>query len=99
MNEKIQFSERGIPILPLGEKVDALKHCLEQGAHEDALGHLFDLMSYCQGSIRETNNLDDLCVDGKDREDFLAAIKSWSGPSLELLYNIYGQSPTPIINE
>jgi hypothetical protein len=46
-----EFSDRGIPILSLGEKVDALRYCLEmdieRGGHrEDAMGHLFDLIYY-----------------------------------------------------
>lgn len=40
----MEFSERGIPILSLDDKLDALKMCIEDCSDEDAIGHLFDLM-------------------------------------------------------
>ena len=41
-----KYSERGIPILPLADKVDALRTCLLDGSDEDAMGHLFDLIAH-----------------------------------------------------
>jgi hypothetical protein len=41
-----RHDDMGIPILPLDEKVDALKYCLLSDAAEDAMGHLFDLMHH-----------------------------------------------------
>ena len=44
--ESIIFSDRGIPILELREKVAALESCLLSDSKEDSLGHLFDLISF-----------------------------------------------------
>lgn len=58
---------KGRPILPLPEKLDALKACLAQNAKEDSLGHLFDLlwllMPGYEGSIGETyfRDINELC--------------------------------------
>lgn len=38
------FSKQGIPILSLNDKIDSLRHCLENDHTEDAMGHLFDLI-------------------------------------------------------
>jgi hypothetical protein len=44
----MQFSERGIPILPLNRKLKALEHCmlLDEPQNEDSVGHLLDLLYY-----------------------------------------------------
>jgi hypothetical protein len=40
------FSEHGIPILSLSDKIEGLRYCLENDHPEDAMGHLFDLIYY-----------------------------------------------------
>lgn len=82
MRDLIQYSSRGIPILSLPEKVEALRECLESGSHEDAMGHLFDLMAHCQAELRESTRQDDLAVGGDARSQFLAAIGNWDDASL-----------------
>ena len=44
-------SPRGIPILSLSDKIDALRYCLEMeqdpdGLREDAMGHLMDIIHH-----------------------------------------------------
>jgi hypothetical protein len=48
MEEKMsmKYSNTGIPILKLSEKIDALKSCMIIELNEDALGHLFDLINH-----------------------------------------------------
>lgn len=48
---KMQFSERGIPILTIREKCDSLAICLENGDHEDAEGHIWDLLNLAMGGF------------------------------------------------
>ena len=42
----MNFSKNGIPIVSVEQKVRYLQACLEEGANEDALGHLFDLLNH-----------------------------------------------------
>ena len=44
-------SARGIPILTVSEKCDALKYCMTEDANEDAEGHLWDLINYVYKDI------------------------------------------------
>ena len=44
----MQYSSKGIPILPLATKLEALTKCATDGSWEDAMGHLFDLMAHLQ---------------------------------------------------
>ena len=48
---QMEFSERGIPTLTIREKCDALAICLENGDHEDAEGHIWDLLSLAMGGF------------------------------------------------
>lgn len=41
-----KFTDRGIPILTLDKKIEALRHCLAKGQDEDALGHICDLLHH-----------------------------------------------------
>jgi hypothetical protein len=52
-SRKIEFSARGIPILTLQEKLDALASCIKEvdGGYEDAAGHLCDLLEMCRLKI------------------------------------------------
>ena len=47
----MKFSEHGVPILPLRDKLDGLNHCLAEGEWEDAAGHLCDLLELCRRKI------------------------------------------------
>lgn len=40
------YSDRGIPIVPLNVKLDYLRSCMLGGHDEDAMGHLFDLIHH-----------------------------------------------------
>ena len=46
-----RFSDRGIPILSLHEKLVALASCMARDHHEDAAGHLCDLLELCRQNI------------------------------------------------
>lgn len=48
----LQFSERGVPILTLDRKIEALKACIKDGSREDAVGHLFDLINHVAPGYR-----------------------------------------------
>jgi len=50
-----KFSDQGIPILTMQEKLKALAHCLEHGYYEDAAGHLCDLLEYCRQRIQPSS--------------------------------------------
>jgi hypothetical protein len=43
---EIKCDEKGRPILSLSDKIESLEYCIRRGAKEDALGHLFDLISF-----------------------------------------------------
>jgi len=42
----MEFSENGIPILTMEEKLDALAYCIKNDDDEDAVGHLVDLLHH-----------------------------------------------------
>jgi hypothetical protein len=48
----MKFSDKGIPILSLEEKVFALSECLySRERWDDAAGHLCDLLEFCRQRI------------------------------------------------
>jgi hypothetical protein len=78
-----QFDSKGIPILTLEEKLDALKTCMLDGSDEDAMGHLFDLINH-------------LAPDYKFLMDCPTATKKFK--TLKSICDYYGKRPrTPII--
>ena len=42
----MKMSAKGVPILSMHEKVMALAHCIARDQHEDACGHLCDLLAH-----------------------------------------------------
>jgi len=47
IDEKMKYSENGVPILSLPKKLDALRYCaLSENSKEDAVGHLLDLLAH-----------------------------------------------------
>lgn len=75
-----EFSDRGIPILDTASKVEALQYCLQQGANEDAMGHLFDLMAKIQPTLPVE-------VGGQ---------KPWGREAIIEVFTTYGSSPTMV---
>jgi hypothetical protein len=47
----MKFSDRGIPILSLDDKLDALATCLKNGSDEDSAGHLCDLLALVKARL------------------------------------------------
>jgi hypothetical protein len=47
----MQYTNSGIPILNLSEKIAALEYCMkDESSQEDAVSHLFDLLHHmCPG--------------------------------------------------
>ncbi len=88
-----QYSPRGIPILSLPEKIDALETCLNDNAGEDVVGHLFDLMAYAQGKLNQNIDFKDLALVGAAKDRFVQATKSWTDESLLEFKRIYGSHP------
>tara|TARA_B100000614_G_scaffold258752_1_gene281780 strand:+ start:50881 stop:51075 length:195 start_codon:yes stop_codon:yes gene_type:complete len=43
-------TQNGVPVLTMQKKLDALKYCIENDAHEDAVGHLLDLLFHLDPS-------------------------------------------------
>jgi len=52
-----KYSDKGIPILPLEQKLDAMNYCIKQGSYEDAAGHLCDLLELCRTKIITHNGM------------------------------------------
>ena len=42
----MEFSDNGIPILTMEEKLNALTYCIKNDANKDAVGHLIDLLHH-----------------------------------------------------
>lgn len=49
---RFRFSDSGIPILPVQDKLGGLLTCLVNEHKEDALGHLFDLLNFVAPGYR-----------------------------------------------
>lgn len=47
----MNYSDHGIPILSMSEKLEALKEMIEEEAYDDAAGHLCDLLEFCRSKI------------------------------------------------
>ena len=80
----MEFSDRGIPILEVTEKVNALLYCLtaDGGHNEDALGHLMDLAAHVKEKLSAPVDL---------------AAEAWSPDAVRELQENYGASPEPVI--
>lgn len=46
-----RYNKKGVPILPIKEKIASLEFCMKHEAWEDAAGHLADLFAYCAERI------------------------------------------------
>lgn len=65
-----RISDKGVPMLTMHEKLVALAHCLARNWHEDAAGHLCDLLEHCRGKINDSHTL--VVEDFKSLQDFVA---------------------------
>ena len=52
-----EYSDRGIPIVTLENKLEYLAAMLKEGAYEDAAGHLCDLLELCRNKIRTDDGM------------------------------------------
>lgn len=79
------YSETGVPIKSVSEKLVSLAYCMGHDWFEDAAGHLCDLLEYCRKKIRRT----------AVREH------STSHPAFADLLELvkcYGEHPTPVMD-
>jgi hypothetical protein len=74
----MKFSDRGIPILDVDAKLDALEYCLSNNKPEDILGHAFDIMADIRKQLRKCD----------------IANQDWSREILLGLFAEYGTSDT-----
>jgi len=80
-----KHDDKGIPILTIEEKINALKYCIDQDADEDAMGHLFDLINYLAPGYK-------FLMDSPTARRKFRTLKS--------ICDYYGKQPrTPIIEE
>jgi len=80
---QLGFSEDGIPIFDVKDKVEALQECPDGAAVEDALGHIGDLFHHALNGFNRSLVEDDGCGPWSVR----IAAEEW----------IISLNPTPII--
>jgi len=79
---QLGFSEDGIPIFDVKDKVEALQECLDGALFEDALGHIGDLFHHALNGFNRG-----MVEDGTDPFTVRIAAEGW----------IISLNPTPII--
>lgn len=79
----LEFSDKGIPILTMEEKLGALEYCTHEESWEDVAGHLCDLLEYSRKKIIEQVKLE-----GGNLTSELGSLRGMVG--------YYGSNPTLI---